>query len=45
MATGIQDPNVKPKPSILKIVLNLIYSAMTAAKNMGMFSKGQGPKL
>lgn len=45
MATGIQDPNAKPKPSVFKIVLNLIYSAMTAAKNMGMFNKGAGPKL
>lgn len=41
----IIDPNAKPKPSVFKIVLNLIYSAMTAAKNMGMFSKGAGTKL
>lgn len=40
----IIDPNAKPKPPIWKIVLNLIYSAMTAAKNMGMFNKGHGPK-
>lgn len=44
MATII-DPNVKPKPSVWKVVLNLIYSVMTAAKNMGMFSKGNGPKV
>jgi hypothetical protein len=45
MATGIPDPSIKDKPSVWKIVLNLIYSGLGALKSMGVFSKGPGPKL
>lgn len=44
MAT-VGDPNIKPPIPYWKIALNLLYSALTALKNMGKFSKGNGPSL
>ena len=40
----IQDPQIKSKPPVWKIVLNYIYTALTAAKNAGLFNKKAGPK-
>lgn len=31
------------KPPIWKVVLNYIYTALTAAKQAGLFQKGKGP--
>lgn len=44
MAT-VGDPNIKPPVSYWKMALNLLYSALTALKNMGAFSKRNGPSL
>lgn len=44
MAT-VTDPNIKPKPAIWQVVLNIIYSALGTLKAMGKFSKGAGPAM
>ena len=41
----IQDPAIKPKPALWKLVFNLVYSAMGAIKATMGFSKNSGPDI
>lgn len=43
--TTVQDPAIKPKPPVWKIILNLIYSGMSVLKGMGLFNWKSGPDI
>ena len=42
--TTIIDPNANPKPPLWKLILNLIYSALGAAKSAGVFTREESPR-